>query len=58
MITINQGQKFTNLSNRAMYYTLTYLNCFDLRQTDFYTLEIGQTLELFNAGSKAYIYTN
>lgn len=55
-ITIYQFQSYTNKANKPIKYILYYLNCFDIIQqkTDF--LEIGQTLQIFNSGSKAIIF--
>jgi hypothetical protein len=56
MQTIYQGETFTNNTGRRVYYKLTYLNCFDMKQEETNFLDNGQTLQLFNSGSKATIY--
>ncbi len=56
MQTIYQGETFTNNTGIRVYYKLTYLNCFDMKQEETNFLDNGQTLQLFNSGSKATIY--
>jgi len=54
--TIYQFDSYTNKSNKPVHYILFYLNCFDIRQQKTDVLESGQTLQIFNAGSKAIIF--
>jgi hypothetical protein len=54
--TIYQFQSYTNKANKPIKYILYYINCFDIRQQKTDILESGQTLQLFNSGSKAVIF--
>ncbi len=56
-ITLKRGDSYTNKTNKPLKYTLKYLNCFDMWQTDAGVLECGQTFQVFN-NSTVKIFLN